>query len=478
MAQMFNGCTAITSLDLSSFNTSRVTTMYYMFSSMHRVTSIIFPSSFDTSRVTNMGGMFSICLDLPSVDVSKFVTSSVTTMDNMFSYCYKLTSLDLSNFNTANVTNMSAMFGLCSSLTSLNITSFTTTRVADMSGMFKGCSALPSVDVSSFSTTDVINMNEIFCNCSSMISLDISNFNTGRLTSYTDMFTGSDALRRISIGRYTSRLSEFPSAEIYGHTDWYSESAGQWYTSSQIRQSRLSRADTYTKGEPPTIDTPVIDITYSWEEGLEWVYLKKNQYGFWMKGKDGESAFENIKKISSLSIAEESLDDLSEASWESLSNMFASFEGAEGICNIFFFQNNSQDHKVYVSLQEQPIELSSTEAGSTTISGTTITSGTGSTDRYLQYRSMMPYSLMTSKTTVAAVNSSSSLISSLRIDTSTAPIPEMGNMQGNQAYIGVNPNPVFKPSDYRAWVAEDRADDKDAAVIKTQLKLIFTKVND
>ena len=57
-----------------------------------------------------MSSMFYNLYYLTSLDVSHFNTSNVTTMTQMFNACPKITTLDVSNFNTSNVTNMSQMF--------------------------------------------------------------------------------------------------------------------------------------------------------------------------------------------------------------------------------------------------------------------------------------------------------------------------------------------------------------------------------
>ena len=74
------------------------------FSGFTKMTSIDL-SSLDTSEVTNMVGMFEGCEGLTSLDVSKFDTSNVTNMSGMFAWCSSLTSLDLRNFDTSEVTN-------------------------------------------------------------------------------------------------------------------------------------------------------------------------------------------------------------------------------------------------------------------------------------------------------------------------------------------------------------------------------------
>ena len=171
---MFGGCSSLTSLDLSNFN---------------------------TSKVTNMSSMFSSCSSLTSLDVSNWNTSNVTDMNYMFYYCNSLTSLDLSNFNTSKVTNMSYMFSTCMALTSLDVSNFDTSKVTDMNYMFRNCSALTSLDLSNFNTSKVTSMSNMFYNCNkAYVDITIMNPN---ITSYSSMFTGcsTDTLD-MSIVRY------------------------------------------------------------------------------------------------------------------------------------------------------------------------------------------------------------------------------------------------------------------------------------
>ena len=92
-----------------------------------------------------MDYMFYNCSALTSLDVSKFNTQNVTDMRWMFDSCKALTSLDVSNFNTQNVTNMWSMFERCKALTSLDVSNFNTQKVFNMSGVFSGCESLTSI---------------------------------------------------------------------------------------------------------------------------------------------------------------------------------------------------------------------------------------------------------------------------------------------------------------------------------------------
>ena len=165
MSGMFNGCSSLTSLDLSHFNTENVTNMSGMFYYCSGLTSLDL-RNFNTTKVTNMFGMFYYCSGLTSLDISTFNTENVTNMSVMFYYCSGLTSLDLSSFNTANVTDMSCMFYYCSGLTSLNLSAFNTANVNYMSGMFYYCSGLTSLDLRNFNTAKVTHMPCMFYGCS------------------------------------------------------------------------------------------------------------------------------------------------------------------------------------------------------------------------------------------------------------------------------------------------------------------------
>ena len=142
MSNMFSSCSSLTSLDVTHFNTAKVTDMSNMFSRCSSLTSLDV-TYFNTANVTNMRSMFSSCSSLTSLDVTNFNTAEVTNMGYMFSSCVALTSLYLTNFNTEKVTNMRSMFSSCKALTTIYASSkFVTTQVSNSSGMFKNCEKL------------------------------------------------------------------------------------------------------------------------------------------------------------------------------------------------------------------------------------------------------------------------------------------------------------------------------------------------
>ena len=102
-AYMFDNCNSLKALDLSNFDFSNTyasayTGMYALFSGCRSLETITFPSTvtFNKSGIS-IGSMFYSCSSLTTLDLSGFDTSKVTDMSNMFNSCYKLSNLTLGN---------------------------------------------------------------------------------------------------------------------------------------------------------------------------------------------------------------------------------------------------------------------------------------------------------------------------------------------------------------------------------------------
>ena len=164
MDAMFDG-SQVTILDLSNFDTSKVTSMGAMFRESKATTLDL--SNFDTSKVTNMAYMF-YKSQVTTLDVSNFNTSKVTNMYMMFADS-QVTTLDLSNFDTSNVTDMSSMFDR-SQATTIDVSNFDTSKITNMQYMFYGSTNLKTIYVSNkFNTNKVTSSNSMFYNCTNLV---------------------------------------------------------------------------------------------------------------------------------------------------------------------------------------------------------------------------------------------------------------------------------------------------------------------
>ena len=104
---------------------------------------------------TDLSFMFIGCTALTTVDTTNWDTSNVTNMQSMFNGCESLVSLDLSNFDTGNVTNMGAMFYQCYGLQSLNLSNFDMSNVDSVGNMLGSCTKLHSLWLSNCSNDTI-----------------------------------------------------------------------------------------------------------------------------------------------------------------------------------------------------------------------------------------------------------------------------------------------------------------------------------
>lgn len=103
-------------------------------------------------NVENMNRMFALS-KIETVNLSSFDTSKVTSISYMFAYS-SFEKLNLSGFNTSNVVNMSNMFDQCKKLKNIYASNrFVTDNVTSSSEMFRDSLYLKGGAGTSFSSS-------------------------------------------------------------------------------------------------------------------------------------------------------------------------------------------------------------------------------------------------------------------------------------------------------------------------------------
>lgn len=134
MNQMFYDATNATdftetwTLDLSNFDTSKVTNMQRMFSNFCCY-SVVVP--FNTQSVTNMAYTFQNTR-ARTLDLSTWTTENVTTFQSMFNMAMFLQFLDIRNFTFNTNANTSSMFSMVSNCTVIVKDEATKTKVKSL----------------------------------------------------------------------------------------------------------------------------------------------------------------------------------------------------------------------------------------------------------------------------------------------------------------------------------------------------------
>lgn len=222
----------LTSIDLSGWDTSNVTSMKCMFASQYALTSVNL-SKLDTSSVTNMEAMFATCSSLQTIDLSSFDTSKVERMGSMFSQCESLRTLDVSHFDTSSLhegenressskdviheaalgtSALAAMFGGCSSLTSLDLSGWDLSGVKMMALMFCDCHSLQDLNVSGWDTSSAENLQSMFSGCTSLKNLDLSSWDVSRVTSMYALFDSCVELESLNLSGWNVHATNFEHA--------------------------------------------------------------------------------------------------------------------------------------------------------------------------------------------------------------------------------------------------------------------------
>lgn len=107
---MFRMTTSLTSIDVTGWDTSKVTDMSDMFVSTLSLNTLKGVDAFDTRELTNANSMFSNT-NLNSVDLSAWNTSKLTDVTNMFNNSPNLTSVgDLNKWDTSSLTSKDNVF--------------------------------------------------------------------------------------------------------------------------------------------------------------------------------------------------------------------------------------------------------------------------------------------------------------------------------------------------------------------------------
>ena len=175
----YNGCyhfdetvrNKITAVELDeTMKAARPKGTRYWFYRLPKLTEIIHLDYLNTQEVTEMYEMFEDCSSLTTLNLSTFNTENVTEMSLMFYGCSSLTTLNLSNFNTAKLEKMFSMFYGCSSLTALDVSNFNIDKVSDMRQMFANCTALKTIYCDNdWSSNHFASSDMMFLGCTSLV---------------------------------------------------------------------------------------------------------------------------------------------------------------------------------------------------------------------------------------------------------------------------------------------------------------------
>ncbi len=309
MSDMFNGCSALTELDLSKFDLSKVTSSSSMLRNCKALKKLFISSTMtkaDDNAFTGVGTSSAPCAIIAPSGLNFGVYTSGPYFfwkagcffinGNIVSYAnlsgskltfyhdelqasrtgriYKLNTEDNTpewseskasvtevefdtSFSAARPTSTYKWFFGMNNLTKItNMSNLNTSNTTRMDYMFSGCSALNSIDLSKCNMAKVVNISYMFKDCSSLTSLDLSNFDITNVTSANNTFYGCKALKELSIHASMAKLDNYAFSNVGSY-------------SSPCFITAPSGFD---------FETDLTDLTFGWKRGI--FFLKGNKVSY------------------------------------------------------------------------------------------------------------------------------------------------------------------------------------------------------
>ena len=186
LGHLHNGAPLINFWKLNTSNCNSMAYAFYNCSSL-----VVADATWDTCNIKDMTGMFENCTNMQVVCISSFDTSNVTSFKDMFKNCSSLTQtlhytgntdnpyyyhrrLNLSHFDFSSAKTTESMFEGCTSLIRIDL-SHDYEKGSYNNANFK---ADATSDVTMWESPDLTNMKKMFYNCTSLKYLDLRGFNT------------------------------------------------------------------------------------------------------------------------------------------------------------------------------------------------------------------------------------------------------------------------------------------------------------
>lgn len=147
-------------VDLTMISPKNETSLNRLFFKNEKLVSIDV-STWDTSKVTDFTQAFSLNHNLESIDVSNFNTGNCVNFFAMFDEGYKITTLDVSKWDMSSAKNIDWMFCRCHSITSFDLSTWDTRNVTSAHHLFSTC-GVELIDLSGLDLRQVTNMYRAF----------------------------------------------------------------------------------------------------------------------------------------------------------------------------------------------------------------------------------------------------------------------------------------------------------------------------
>ena len=196
MTGAFEKCSALTTVNFGTIDTSNVTHMGLMFSEDRLLTTLSGFGSLDVSKVTDMGSMF-MYSGIKTLDLTAWTPVSCTSCYSMFKES-DIETLDITGWQTPLCRTVGGMFNL-SKITTFNFDGWDTSGCTDFGHMFENADNITSFDFSGLDVSAAESMNQFCMAMSNVTSIIAPDFSNSACTDFVNIFRGCTLLESLTM---------------------------------------------------------------------------------------------------------------------------------------------------------------------------------------------------------------------------------------------------------------------------------------
>lgn len=188
--KLFSGFQNLEKIEFNNISTSTSDdfgSMFYLCSSLENIQGL---EQFDTQNIKFMYSMFLECRKLTKLDLSNWNTAKLTNILNMFANCTKLSVIKgIEDWNTENLNNINGTFAGTFALQDLDISNWKTDKITSINESFTN-SNIKNLNISNWNLSNCTKMTRVFKNDRALENLYLNNVDIKleNLTDYNQLF--------------------------------------------------------------------------------------------------------------------------------------------------------------------------------------------------------------------------------------------------------------------------------------------------